>query len=125
MSSFRKFLCRADDLLNVEERPGLFFTVGAFNFKDGKGVVFGVNAHSLFFLDLVIKIPLVDLDPSEASLRHGFIFHLARRLSVVFVKDSKEHVNLVIGLPASVVHGLLESRVDHGSFPLVAVFVSR
>ena len=43
----------------------------------------------------------------------------------MFVKDSKEHVNLVIGLPASVVHGLLESRVDHGSFPLVAVFVSR
>jgi hypothetical protein len=124
-SSFRKFLCGADDLLSYEERSGFLFAVGAFNFENGKGIVLRISAHRLFFLDFVVKIPFVDLDPGKASLLHGLVFHLAGWLSVVFIKDSKEHVNLVVGLPASVVHGLLEPRVDHASFPIVAVSISR
>lgn len=66
-----------------------------------------VGFFDVLLLDLVVKEPFVDLNPSEASLLNGFVLHLFGQLSIVFVEDPHEDSNLVIGLASAVVFDLL------------------
>ena len=60
----------------------------------------GLFDSALF--ELSIKEPLVDLDPGEASLRHGLFTDFAVKFPVVLLIKVSENFDLIIGLALAV-----------------------
>ena len=60
----------------------------------------GLFNSALF--ELSIKEPLVDLDPGEASLRHGLFTDFAVKFPVVLLIEVSENFDLIIGLALAV-----------------------
>ena len=66
------------DLFNSEDRLGFteITAVSSNNLEHLEGVMEAVGFFDVLLLDLVVKEPFVDLNPSEASLLNGFVLHL-------------------------------------------------
>ena len=124
VTALLKFLSSAHDLFNVENGIGFFPTIRALHFENSEGIVLGVGAHHSFLLDFVVEPPLVDLDPGQSSLAHGFILHFAGRFTIVVVEYRQENVYLVVSLSASVAEALLKPSVDHVDLLLVSILIS-
>ena len=56
--------------------------------------------------ELSIKEPLVDLDPSKSSLRHGFLSHFAVKFTFVFLVKIREDFDLFIRFALTVAAAL-------------------
>ena len=57
--------------------------------------------HSVLF-ELSIEEPLVDLDPGEASFRHGLFTNFTVQLSVVLLVQISKDLDLIIRLALAI-----------------------
>ena len=60
----------------------------------------GLLDSALF--ELSIKEPLVDLDPSETSLRHGLFTDFAVKFPIVLLIEISEDFDLIIGFALTI-----------------------
>ena len=67
---------------------------------------------------LSIEEPLVDLDPSKSSLRHGFLPHFAVKFTFVLLVKIREDFDLFIRFALTVAAALaIVARVVRSHFP--------